>query len=79
MTGRFVLSDDSHAVAQLALNYFKVLQAIKSAGIQRIHYLRRTGKTEFDPRFRGVQVLDTLVTALEKHKAFRPCPSKDEI
>ncbi|TKA81643.1 hypothetical protein B0A49_00529 [Cryomyces minteri] len=39
MGGRFTLSDDSHGCDQVGLNYGKVLDAIRSAGIQEIHFL----------------------------------------
>ncbi|KAK5000369.1 hypothetical protein LTR60_007506, partial [Cryomyces antarcticus] len=39
MGGRFTLSDDSHGCDQVGLNYHKVLDAIRSAGIQEIHFL----------------------------------------
>ncbi|KAI9663025.1 MAG: histidinolphosphatase [Bathelium mastoideum] len=70
LQGRFVLSDDSHGVEQVALNYHRVLKAIKAAGIQQINYLRRTEKTDLDPRFPGVQAFGTTVTSLEGHMIF---------
>ncbi|KAF2235643.1 histidinol-phosphatase [Viridothelium virens] len=72
MHGRFVLSDDSHGVQQVALNYPRMLSAIREAGIREICFLKRTGKTGLDPRFPGVQVIDAPVTSLEGHKVFEP-------
>lgn len=37
--GRFVMSDDSHGIAQVAHSYDKMLDFINAVGIQRIHYL----------------------------------------
>lgn len=71
MHGTFVLSDDSHGIAQVALNYPRMLRAIKAAGIQEVQYLKRTGRTELDPRFPGVQAISVLVTSLEGHQVFR--------
>lgn len=39
--GRFCLSDDSHGISQVGLNYNKVLEYVNSLGIQEIHYLER--------------------------------------
>ncbi|KAL9095294.1 MAG: hypothetical protein Q9165_002551 [Trypethelium subeluteriae] len=72
MHGRFVLSDDSHGVHQVALNYPRMLSAIREAGIQEIYFLKRTGKTGLDPRFPGVQAVDVPVASLEGHKVFEP-------
>ncbi|KAI5302547.1 histidinolphosphatase [Ascosphaera atra] len=62
MNGRFCLSDDSHGVSQVGLNYHHVLPYLESTGIQEIYYLehlpaekRRSASTEgdsvFDERF----------------------------
>ncbi|KZF22333.1 histidinol-phosphatase [Xylona heveae TC161] len=39
--GRFALSDDSHSVEQIGLNYHLVLPFLEGAGIKTIHYLSR--------------------------------------
>ncbi|KAF2264014.1 histidinol-phosphatase [Lojkania enalia] len=36
--GRFTISDDSHGVEQVGTNYSRLLEFIRNAGIQRIHY-----------------------------------------
>lgn len=41
MDGRFVMSDDSHGIEQVGLNYHRVLDAIRKAGIQQMHFLNR--------------------------------------
>ena len=38
--GRFCLSDDSHGVEQVGLNYNRVLAFLRSTGICTLHYLR---------------------------------------
>ncbi|KAI9833887.1 MAG: hypothetical protein M1819_003396 [Sarea resinae] len=39
--GRFTLSDDSHAPEQVGLNYHRVLQHLKTCGIETVYYLHR--------------------------------------
>ncbi|KAI9774548.1 MAG: histidinolphosphatase [Geoglossum simile] len=48
--GRFTLSDDSHAVDQVMLNYDRVLQFVRKIGISTLHFLER-GETGSDSRF----------------------------
>lgn len=38
--GRFVLSDDSHGIAHVGLNYDKVLDFAKRASIRELHFIR---------------------------------------
>lgn len=42
--GRFCLSDDSHTVDQVGLNYHKVWDYVKSLGLSTIYYLDLDGK-----------------------------------
>jgi len=44
MGGGFVLSDDSHSVEQVGLNYPRVLQAMAKAGISQLYYCRPMGE-----------------------------------
>lgn len=39
--GRFTISDDAHKVDQVGLNYHRVLDYVKSLGIEKVHYLER--------------------------------------
>lgn len=39
--GRFCMSDDSHGVAQVGLNYGKCVDYLKDLGVKRIYYLAR--------------------------------------
>lgn len=38
--GRFCLSDDSHGVDQVSLNFHRVLEFLDVAGISTVHYLQ---------------------------------------
>ncbi|KAI9691274.1 MAG: histidinolphosphatase [Bogoriella megaspora] len=68
--GRFTLSDDSHGTDQVALNYPKVLQAIKESGIQHIHFLQHGNQT-FDVRMPSVEVASLPVDTIENHTVFQ--------
>ncbi|KAH0536128.1 hypothetical protein FGG08_006971 [Glutinoglossum americanum] len=59
--GRFTLSDDSHSVDQVMLNYDRVLQFVKDVGILTLHFLDR-GKASSDSRFPNVSI-STMPTA----------------
>lgn len=37
--GKFVLSDDSHGVGQVGLNYHRMFQYIADLGLSRLHHL----------------------------------------
>ena len=65
MNGRFCLSDDSHGVDQVGLNYHKVFNFLDRVGITTLHYLERTpdsdpklgpSGTPVDPRFPQTQI-----------------------
>ena len=45
MGGRFTLSDDSHGIDQVGLNYDKVFDCIKAAGITELVYLAPVSDT----------------------------------
>lgn len=53
MNGRFVLSDDSHAVGQIGLNYQRTLAYLQQCGVSELAYLARNGGTQ-DERFPGI-------------------------
>lgn len=53
MGGRFTLSDDAHSVAQVGLNYLRVVQYAQSLGITELHYLEKLPMGEM-----AVDVLD---------------------
>jgi histidinol-phosphatase (PHP family) len=41
MGGRFTLSDDSHGVAQVGLNFKRAIEYVQSLGITELHYLEK--------------------------------------
>lgn len=41
LNGKFCLSDDSHGVEQVALNYNKILPFLQRVGISSLSFLRR--------------------------------------
>lgn len=51
--GRFTMSDDSHAVEQVGLNYHKVLEYIQNIGLEQVHYLEKLPMGEM-----AINVLD---------------------
>ncbi|PGH06813.1 hypothetical protein AJ79_06456 [Helicocarpus griseus UAMH5409] len=57
--GRFCLSDDSHGVDQVALNYHRVLEFIERVGMTTLHYLEYCpdlSSSNFDQRFPRTRV-----------------------
>lgn len=58
MNGRFCLSDDSHGVPQVGLNYHRVRDFIDQVGISTLHYLdlSTTEETGPDSRFPRTQM-----------------------
>ncbi|KAJ5225452.1 Histidinol-phosphatase [Penicillium chermesinum] len=47
--GGFCLSDDSHGVDQISLNFHRVLEFLDSTGISTLHYLRLAEPSEKSP------------------------------
>jgi len=70
LKGRFTLSDDSHGVEQVGLNFHRVLDSIKKAGIKELAYLAPAGtpgSTRVDERFTKVCWATIPVDQLETH------------
>ncbi|KAK4989396.1 hypothetical protein LTR50_003272 [Elasticomyces elasticus] len=67
MGGRFTLSDDSHGVEQVGLNYHRVLEAVRRAGISEIYVLTHEEKT-VDCRFPGISAVPMSIEELERHR-----------
>ena len=69
MGGRFTLSDDSHGIEQVGLNYEKVLQCVKKAGIMEFWYLAPTSthNQPHDDRFPDVGWQAISVSELGNH------------
>lgn len=63
MGGRFVLSDDSHAVEQVGLNYHRVFESVAKAGITELFYCQPED-TAFG-RSNSVEFVPTAVSAIE--------------
>lgn len=68
--GRFVLSDDSHGVDQVALNFHRVFEFLGRAGISTLHYLQLGAPSVTsivpDARFPLTQVASISVEELGK-------------
>ena len=73
MGGRFTISDDSHGVAQVGLNYDKVLESIQAASINQICFLAPVSDSILpqDPRFPKVGWKTISVADLEQHKFWK--------
>jgi histidinol-phosphatase (PHP family) len=70
LNGRFTLSDDSHGVEQVGLNFPRVLDAIRRAGIKEIVYLAMIGSSQsqaIDERFQRVCWTTMTLDQLESH------------
>ena len=68
--GRFCLSDDSHGIGQVALNYHKVLPFLKDVGVSDIHFLNHApdaGHAVADPRFPSLVIGSVNISELEQH------------
>ncbi|KAF2725516.1 histidinol phosphate phosphatase H [Polychaeton citri CBS 116435] len=72
MGGRFTVSDDSHGVDQVGLNYGKVMECIEKAGIRELFYLAPAAANDsgaHDTRFPTCRWQSILVTELkEQHE-----------
>lgn len=69
MGGRFTLSDDSHGIEQVGLNYVKTLACVQEAGITELCYLAPTAESEspIEVRFPSVQWSRVSVSELKSH------------
>lgn len=70
LKGRFTLSDDSHGVEQVGLNFHRALVSIKKAGIRELAYLAPAGtpgSMPVDERFTKVCWATIAVDQLEAH------------
>ncbi|KAJ5617552.1 hypothetical protein N7537_002666 [Penicillium hordei] len=67
--GRFCLSDDSHGVEQVALNFRPVLDFLDRAGISTLHYLQLEASVSSpvpDARFPKTQIVEISVEEVRK-------------
>ncbi|GAB1209511.1 hypothetical protein APSETT445_008290 [Aspergillus pseudonomiae] len=54
--GRFCLSDDSHGLDQVGLNFHRVLAFVEAVGISTLHYLDLADEPAVDDRFPRTQI-----------------------
>ncbi|EEP77809.1 conserved hypothetical protein [Uncinocarpus reesii 1704] len=74
--GRFCLSDDSHGIHHVALNYKRVLDFLDVAGITTIHYLSYepdSAAPVFDSRFPHLKVNSIGVEDLKNEQFWNLC------
>ncbi|KAL2012881.1 hypothetical protein VTN00DRAFT_406 [Thermoascus crustaceus] len=67
--GRFCLSDDSHGVDQVGLNFHRVLDFLGTAGISTLHYLELSDTDipdAVDSRFPRTRIMSIPVDELKK-------------
>ncbi|KAL2832448.1 polymerase/histidinol phosphatase-like protein [Aspergillus cavernicola] len=65
--GRFCLSDDSHGLDQVGLNYHRVLEFVDKVGISTLHHLDLAdGETPADERFPRTVVRSVSVEEVKK-------------
>ncbi|KAJ5222704.1 Histidinol-phosphatase [Penicillium citrinum] len=68
--GRFCLSDDSHGVEQISLNFHRVLEFLDSTGISTVHYLRlaetEEGAFAPDARFPRTEIASISVEEVKE-------------
>jgi len=70
--GRFTLSDDSHGVEHVGLNFDKMLQCVRNAGIpQLVHLASATDSNSLDSRFTDVRWASVSLAEVERHKFWR--------
>lgn len=65
MGGGFVLSDDCHSVEQVGLNYHRVFEATKKAGITELFYCQPRDKT-IGKNCDTVQFVPIAISAIEE-------------
>ena len=75
--GRFTLSDDSHGIPHVGLNYGRALECVKKAGITKLVYLARLSDDvkAHDERFPTVGWKTVPIHELEAHKFWRSSKS----
>lgn len=65
--GRFCLSDDSHGIEQVGLNYHRVIEGIREANITSLYHVSK-GSPAIDTRFPSTTVREVEIKTLEGHK-----------
>ncbi|KAE8365502.1 Polymerase/histidinol phosphatase-like protein [Aspergillus caelatus] len=64
--GRFCLSDDSHGLDQVGLNFHRVLAFVEDVGILTLHYLDLADEPAVDERFPRTQIRSIPLEELKK-------------
>lgn len=68
--GRFCLSDDSHGVDQVSLNFHRVLDFLDRTGITQLHYLQVAESSESftapDARFPRTKISSVSLEEVKK-------------
>ena len=69
MGGRFTLSDDSHGIEQVGLNYATTLKCVERAGITELWHLASASNSTppLDKRFPNVRWSSVPVDQLKSH------------
>lgn len=72
MGGRFTLSDDSHGIEQVGLNYARVMESVKRAGITQLVCMVPKRRSQGDWSWQEDQAVpfrweETAVTELDRH------------
>ncbi|PWY64059.1 histidinol-phosphatase [Aspergillus heteromorphus CBS 117.55] len=74
--GRFCLSDDSHGLDQVGLNFHRVVPFLEQAGISTMHYLALgeadSGGEKVDPRFPRTQIKSVALAEVKEMPFWAP-------
>lgn len=78
--GRFCLSDDSHGIDQVGLNFHRVLDFVETVGISTLHYLQLSETdadtaSSVDGRFPRTQVASIGVADAKALWTYTPVAS----
>jgi histidinol-phosphatase (PHP family) len=77
MGGKFTLSDDSHGVAQVGLNFGGASDYLKSLGVMDLYYLERQGQDLETESKLPLLVKKVPFTGLENARFPSSVPPKD--
>ena len=72
--GRFCLSDDSHGVEQIGLNYHQVIEFLEKAGIDILYRLQMSDKPLKEPPFPRFPRTEVIGVSIEEIKRQAPSP-----
>ncbi|GKZ83919.1 histidinolphosphatase [Aspergillus niger] len=70
--GRFCLSDDSHGLEQVGLNFHRVVPFLEQVGVSRLHYLALgEGDAPVDARFPRTQIKEVTLEEVKNMSFWR--------